>query len=179
MHQKKNIVFIATSLDGYIADSNGRLEWLNTVPNPEANDMGFNQIMESIDAVVMGRNTFETVASFEGPWPYRKPVYVLSHSLKSVPESLRQKVTIQRGNVEDVISEIHKNGHHKLYIDGGRVIQSFLAAGLIDELTITTIPILLGGGIPLFDGSHSKLPLEHMKTEVFLNQIVQSTYRVL
>ena len=81
-----NIVYIATSLDGYIADKEGGLDWLNCVPNPHQDDMGFVDFMNSIDALVMGRNTFETVCGFDMPWPYNKPVFVLSNTLKSIPE---------------------------------------------------------------------------------------------
>jgi dihydrofolate reductase len=178
MNKAKNTVFIARSLDGYIADTDGGIDWLNAVPNPEGIDMGFNKLMNRIDAIVMGRNTFETVLSFDGPWPYSKPVYVLSSTLSSVPEALDKKVVILAGEISDVLRHIHQNGHLKLYIDGGGTIQNFLSAHEIDEITITTIPVLLGGGLPLFRKTHESMSLEHVSTEVFLNQMVQSTYRV-
>jgi len=79
---RTNSVFIATSLDGYIADRNGKIDWLNTIPNPDNNDMGYTEFTKGIDALLMGRKTFETVLGFDGDWPYNKPVFVLSNKLK-------------------------------------------------------------------------------------------------
>ncbi|APD07554.1 uncharacterized protein UJ101_02051 [Flavobacteriaceae bacterium UJ101] len=172
----KNIVFIAKSLDGFIAGINGELEWLHSIPNPENKDMGFVNLMNEIDAIVMGRTTFETVCNFGGEWPYRKPVFVLSHSLKEVPEKLKEKAIILSGDIKEVLNHIHQKGFHKLYIDGGKTVQNFLKEDLIDELRISTIPILLGDGIPLFNKIPNSLKFNHIKTEVFLNQIVQSHY---
>lgn len=79
--RKKNSVFIATSLDGFIADKNGRIDWLHSIPNPENDDMGYVKFEEKIDALVIGRGTFETVLGFDVDWPYHKPVFVLSNKL--------------------------------------------------------------------------------------------------
>jgi dihydrofolate reductase len=177
MTKQKCIVFVAKSLDGFIAGENGELDWLNTVPNPEQNNMGYTELMQEIDAIVMGRNTFETVAGFGGEWPYAKPVFVLSRSLREIPEALQSKVSLLSGSPQDVIAQINAAGHQKLYIDGGRVVQDFLRADLIDELRITTIPILLGKGVSLFAELSVPLLFNHVKTEVFLGQIVQSCYR--
>lgn len=173
----KNIVFIAKSLDGYIAGKNGELEWLHAIPNPENNDMGYNQLMEDIDAIVMGRTTFETVLGFGIEWPYQKPVFVLSRSIKVVPEKLKDKVFLLAGSPKEILQEIHAKGYFRLYIDGGRTVQEFLKADLIDELRITTIPILLGGGFPLFGELPVAMEFEHIQSEVFLNQIVQDHYK--
>jgi len=174
--ESKNIVFIGKSLDGFIADKNGSLEWLNTIPNPDNHQMGYGELMEEIDAVVMGRTTFETVCGFDGEWPYQKHVFVLSNSIKEIDLDLANKVTLISGTPNAIISEIHKQGYFKLYIDGGRTVQNFLKADLVDVLIITTIPILLGGGFPLFDLLPQQLNFSHRKTEVFLDQIVQSNY---
>ena len=146
----KNIVYLGKSLDGYIAGKNGELDWLDMVPNPNQDDMGFNAFMDDIDALVMGRNTFEMVLSFGVDWPYKKHVFVLSGSLKEIPKGLAGKVSIVQGTLSEVLEAIHSKGHHKLYIDGGKTVQAFLAENLIDELILTTIPIILGDGIPLF-----------------------------
>ena len=175
--KKKNIVFIAKSLDGYIAGKNGELDWLHSIPNPENNDMGYNDLMEEIDAIVMGRTTFETVCGFEGAWPYSKHVFVLSNSLKEVPEDLIKKVTLTKGNPKEILKTVHEKGYSKLYIDGGRTVQDFLKEDLIDELRITTIPILLGGGFSLFGDVAEPMEFEHIQSKVFLNQIVQNHYR--
>ncbi|WP_339711628.1 dihydrofolate reductase family protein [uncultured Kriegella sp.] len=174
---KKNIVFIGKSIDGFIAGKNGELDWLNAIPNPEKNDMGFFALMDEIDAIVMGRTTFDTVCNFKGEWPYKKHVFVLSNSLKSIPEKLREKVTLLNGNEKEILSNIHTKGYNMLYIDGGRTVQNFLKQDLIDELRISTLPILLGDGISLFDILPKPLEFDHVKTEVFLDQIVQSHYK--
>lgn len=175
--QYKNIVFIAKSLDGYIAGKNGELDWLESIPNPDNVEMGFQSLMQEIDAVVMGRTTFEVVCGFGGEWLYPKHVFVLSHSLRAVPEALREKVTLLQGNPRAILTDIHTKGYHTLYIDGGRTIQNFLKEDLIDELRITTIPILLGGGFPLFGELSQPLVFEHVESKVFLGQLAQSCYR--
>ena len=175
--KKKNIVFIAKSLDGYIAGKNGELDWLESIPNPENIDLGFVSLMQEVDAIVMGRTTFDVVCGFGGEWPYNQHAFVLSNSLQSVPEKLADKVTLLKGNLSEILSEIHSKGYLKLYIDGGRTVQNFLKEDLIDELRITTIPILLGGGFPLFGDLSSPMEFEHIKSEVFLNQMVQDHYK--
>ena len=174
---KKNIVFIAKSLDGFIAGKNGELDWLHAIPNPDNLDMGYNQLMDDTDAILMGRTTFETVLGFGGEWPYRKHVFVLSNSLREVPGELNDKVTLINGTPQEILKKVHEKGYFNLYIDGGRTVQNFLREDLIDELRITTIPILLGGGFPLFGDLASPLEFEHIESKVFLNQLVQDHYR--
>lgn len=171
-----NIVYIAISLDGYIADQDEGLDWLNNYPNPEANDFGFSDFMAGIDALVMGRKTFEMVASFGGGWPYPVPAFVLSGSLKEVPKALSGKVEVVQGELSNIVGQLNARGLNNLYIDGGFTIQNFLAADLIDELIITRLPILLGGGIPLFGTLEEPVMFEHLKTETFGNGITQSKY---
>ena len=172
----KNSVYLGISLDGYIADKNGGLEWLDMIPNPDGVDMGYPAFMEKIDALVMGRNTFETVISFGVEWPYHKPVYVLSSSLQEAPDELKGKVFPMNGTLKDVLAEIHEKGHTSLYIDGGKTVQSFLKEDLIDELILTTIPIILGGGARLFGDLPQPLELELVSSKIILGQIVQSHY---
>lgn len=174
---KKNIVFIATSIDGYIADKNGGLEWLETVPNPNQEDMGYVEFSNSIDALLMGRNTYEKVMSFGIDWPYRKPVFVLSNTLKEIPQELENKVFLINGEIKSVLETIHQKGFYKLYIDGGKTIQSLLKEGLIDEMILTTIPILLGGGARLFDTMPSSQSFQLVSSKTYLNQIVQTHYK--
>lgn len=149
-----NIVYIATSLDGYIAKKDGGIDWLTEIPNPDGSDFGFSEFINDIDAIVMGRNTFELVLTFDG-WPYTKPVYVLSSTLNSLPKKLIGKAELIKGDPLSVVKELNAKKFYSLYIDGGKTIQAFLSLNLIDELIITQIPILLGGGIPLF-GSLAK-----------------------
>ncbi len=172
----KNIVYCAQSLDGYIAGPNGEIDWLDTIPNPEGQDMGYTALMNEVDAIVMGRNTFDLVKSFDIEWPYAKPVVVLSHSMETAPTDFKDKILLEKGGVQEVLSRLHDVGYHKLYIDGGLTIQQFLSADAIDELRITTLPVLLGKGIKLFAELDKRLWFDHVKTDVFLGQLVQSWY---
>ena len=170
-----NYVYIATSLDGFIAASDGGLEWLEEIPNPEKSDYGFAEFMSSIDALVMGRKTFDKVLTFDS-WPYNKPVYVLSKSGIKVPKELDGKVKVVNGNLKIVVDQLNELGHQSLYIDGGITIQNFLEEDLIDEMIITRIPILLGEGIPLFGKLSQRLRFSHKKTEVLNNILVKTHY---
>ncbi|MGR5252018.1 dihydrofolate reductase family protein [Vibrio astriarenae] len=171
-----NIVYIATSLDGYIADKENNLDWLHDLPNPEGSDMGFAEFMETIDALVMGRNTLDIVLGFDIDWPYSKPVYVLSNTMTQVPQGYEDKVFLVKGELKQVISDLNALGLNNLYIDGGKTVQSFLKEDLIDEMIITTIPILLGGGIPLFGDLAQPLKFKHVKAERLLDCIVKNHY---
>jgi dihydrofolate reductase len=171
-----NIVFIATSIDGYIADKDGGLDWLHSVPNPDNVDMGFGPLMEKVDALVMGRNTLEMVLSFDVDWPYSKPVFVLSNTMTEVPEGYQDKVFLINGELTQVVADLNQQGYHDLYIDGGITIQNFLEQELIDQLTITTIPVLLGGGVKLFGDLESMQNYKLVESTVYLDTIVQSHY---
>lgn len=171
-----NSVFIATSLDGYIADKNGGIDWLHAIPNPDQNSMGYVEHFDRIDAMVMGRNTLDMVLSFGIDWPYSKPVFVLSNTMTSVPEGYEDKVFLVKGPLKEVLEQIHAKGFMNLYIDGGVTIQNFLKEDLIDEMIITTIPVLLGGGSPLFGNIESPLDFKCVKTETFLDAIVQNHF---
>lgn len=171
-----NFVFIAESLDGFIAKKDGNIDWLLEIPNPGGSDYGYNDFIKNIDAVVLGRVTFEKVLSFGG-WHYSKPVFVLSNTLKSVGKNLENKAAVIKGDLKSVTKELHSKNYINLYIDGGITIQNFLKEDLIDEMTITRIPIILGGGIPLFGELKNELRFEHVKTEVLNNALVQSRYK--
>ncbi len=169
-------VYIAASLDGYIAGPNHELDWLEQVPNPDGEDFGFAEHMASIDAVVMGRGTFGAVAGLR-PWPYDKPVLVVSSSLAAPPDDLDQLVEVISGSPAEVIEQCTDRGLHDLYIDGGRLVTSFLTEGLIDEITISWVPVLLGAGISLFGPMPQTTWWELASTRGFAGGMVQSTYR--
>ena len=173
-----NSVYIATSLDGYIATTNGGLEWLNSFPNPSDSDYGYHEFMDRVDALVMGRKTFDIVSAFT-PWPYTKKVFVLSGSLKEVPAVLVDQVEIVNGDISTVVKKLNKLGYHNLYIDGGQTIQAFLRKNLVDELIISKLPLILGEGIPLFSPQDQTLKFEHCSTEVFEGGLVKSHYKKL
>jgi dihydrofolate reductase len=174
--EQANKVFIATSIDGYIADKNGGIDWLHSIPNPENIDLGYSKFIGQIDALVMGRMTFETVCGFDIDWPYQKPVFVLSSTLEEIPELFKDKAYLVKGALTDILEQIHRNGFYRLYIDGGTTIQSFLKEDLIDEMVITIIPILLGGGSLLFSELPKELEFECASSELYLNNIVQNHF---
>ena len=174
---KRNSVFIATSLDGYIADKNNGIEWLHSIPNPDNNDMGYTEFISGIDALIMGRTTFETVIGFDVPWPYNKPVFVLSNKLKEIPESHKDKAFLVNGTLTEILEKIHQKGYQRLYIDGGTTIRNFLKENLIDEMVITTIPILLGGGSSLFTELPNEQKYELIESKTYLNQIIQNHFK--
>lgn len=172
----KASVYIATSLDGFIARESGELDWL-MVATTSSDDHGYAAYMASIDTLVMGRNTFEKVLTF-GEWPYpHKRVVVLSSTLQQAHAG--PHVEVHPGPLAELIDYLQESGAKSLYLDGGQVVQSFLREGRVDELTITRIPVLLGSGIPLFGTLGKDVLLQHMRTTTFENGFVQSTYRVL
>ena len=170
-----NYIFIATSLDGFIATEDGGLDWLMEIPTPDKADGGFSNFMNRIDALVMGRNTFEIIHSF-GKWPYNKPVFVLSNTLDNLPDGHEGKAELMKGEPSMIVKELGERGYHNLYIDGGKVIQSFLNEDLIDEMIITRVSILLGNGIPLFHDLNQILKFKHKETIVLNEDLVQSHY---
>ena len=170
-----NYVYIATSLDGFIATTKGDLDWLSETPNPENSDYGFSEFMQSIDAIVMGRKTFEKVLTFEA-WPYDRPVFVPSSGTISIPKNLDGKVEPVTGTPTEIVEQLNELGHENLYIDGGVTIQGFLEEDLIDEMIITRVPILLGDGIPLFGKITNRLHFNHKKTEFLNENLVKSYY---
>ncbi len=166
-------VFIATSLDGFIAREDGALDWLPESPEPH----GYDEFMATVDAIVIGRKTFETVLAFES-WPYgTKPVVVLStkQGLKP-PEGA--VCGVMDGSPHEIVARLTQRGMKHLYVDGGVTIQNFLRAGLIQRLIITRIPVLLGSGIPLFGSLAHDIRLEHVATRWYPSGLVQSEYRI-
>ncbi|OCQ22178.1 diacylglycerol kinase [Pseudoalteromonas luteoviolacea] len=171
-----NIVFIATSLDGYIADKNNGVDWLHSIPETEGLDLGYDKHIASTDALVMGRNTFELVCSFDCDWPYTKPVFLLSNTMAEIPKGYEGKVNLVRGDLKEIVLQLNNEGFQQLYIDGGITIQNFLKQDLIDEMIITTIPIVLGGGISLFGEMGQSLRFACISSEVYGNGICQNRF---
>jgi len=144
-------------------------------PNPDNSDYGFSSFIDRIDGILMGRITFETVVSFNH-WPYTKPVFVLSSKLNTLPDGYQEKAKVVNGDIRDIVESLRKDGIKKIYIDGGKTIQSFLKRDLIDELIITRIPIMLGSGIPLFVEMDIELKFKLVDTELLNEDLVKSTY---
>jgi dihydrofolate reductase len=173
-------VYIATSVDGFIAGPDGDIEWLH---RPEYSVSGmkglsYDDFISTIDALVMGRNTFEKALSF-GSWPYGElPVIVLSGSPVRIPAHLEGRVRGESGTPEQIVSMLGAEGKRHLYVDGGVTIQRFLEARLIHEITITRIPILLGSGIPLFGSRGPEQALRLIEAVASENGFVQERYEV-
>jgi dihydrofolate reductase len=170
----KASVFIATSLDGFIARSNDDLDWL---PPGGGEEHGYDAFMSTVDALVIGRRTFEKVLTFDS-WPYgEKPVVVLS-TRTLAPAPLGAVVERMSGAPAEILSQLAARGVRHVYVDGGITIQRFLQAGLIQRLIITRIPVLIGSGIPLFGPIQRDIVLNHVGTRQYASGLVQSEYVV-
>jgi dihydrofolate reductase len=174
-------VFIATSLDGFIARPNGDLDWLLGAPGQNGEDYGYKAFMDTVDVLIMGRGTYEKVLTF-GNWPYTgKQVVVLSSRLgnAATPASPPNGVELMAGEPAAVVAALAARGFRHAYVDGGRTIQGFLAAGLVQHLTITRIPVLIGTGLPLFGALPADRRLRHLATRSWPNGFVQSQYELV
>ncbi|MGL1934768.1 MAG: dihydrofolate reductase family protein [Fibrobacterales bacterium] len=173
-------VFIATSLDGFIATSDGGIDWLMNAGDPGAmGTFSYDSFIKSVDVLVMGKNSFEKVLTFPD-WPYGSmPVIVLSTSLTQLPDVEGATLELFSGSLTQLNSLLESRNYQRAYIDGGKTIQSFLGAGLITDITITTIPILLGEGLSLFGSIPHMIPLEHRETASFKCGFVASRYSVM
>ncbi len=178
-------VYIATSLDGFIARKDGSLDWLPG-SDPAAEPGADSEIHAaewaafwgSVDALILGRKTFEQVLDF-GVWPYEGTrVIVLSGTMASLPEEMAGKAEIFSGDVRALLARLSAEGHKRLYIDGGQTIQRFLRLGLVTDMTIATVPVLIGEGIALFGSIPADIALEHVRTITLPSGMVQSTYEV-
>ncbi len=172
-------VFIATSLDGFVARKAGELDWLMK-QETEGEDHGYDAFMASVDGLVMGRGSFQTVLTFE-EWPYEKPVVVMSQTLSQddVPEAFADRVTLTRLDPAGVMKMLEGQGWSRVYVDGGKVVQSFLREGLIADMALTRIPILIGDGISLFGALDRDVDCEHLDTRTFPSGLVTSRYRIV
>ena len=171
----KASVFIGTSLDGFIARPNGDLDFL---PPGGGEPHGYNEFIAGIDAIVIGRKTFETVLTMK-PWPYgNKRVVVLSSSPVDFSKVVGGRVEQMAGSPAEIVSKLAASGAHHLYVDGGITIQNFLRAGLIQRLTITRVPVLIGDGIPLFGSLPHDIRLRHIATKHYPSGLVSSEYSI-
>jgi len=180
-------VYIATSVDGFIATKDGGVDWLHTAGNGkvltgEHADMGLNDYLSSVDCMIMGRKCMEMISSMNltpEQWFYGDlKIIVLSNTIKEAPENLKGKVEMYSGDLLTLISKLEKEGHKHAYIDGGKTIQAFINLKLINEITITKAPIILGTGIPLFGKTFKDIKLEEAQALAFPNDFVQLKYKV-
>jgi dihydrofolate reductase len=169
-------IFIGTSLDGFIARPNGALDFL---PADGGEPHGYNEFIASVDALVIGRNTFETVLAFP-EWPYgKKRVVVLSSKPLDFSKVRGGAVEQMSGTPAEIVAKLAATGAHHLYVDGGITIQRFLRAGQVHRLIITRVPVLIGEGLPLFGSLPNDIKLHHVSTQHYPSGLVQSEYEVL
>ena len=174
-------VFLGMSVDGFIARLDGDIGWLtggadeNAGPDDgEGGDFGFAAFVSGIDALVMGRGTYDVIAPV-GEWPYQgKPVHVLSttHEAGADPRNIVHR------SFDEAVAALGEAGYRRVYVDGGRTVHAFLRAGLIADLTLSRVPVLIGTGHTPFGELAADIPLEHVRTRTFSGGMVQSTYRV-
>jgi dihydrofolate reductase len=187
-------VFLGMSVDGFIARPDGTLSFLDgdgsgspddgsppddgSLPTPDdgaGGDFGFGEFVASIDAIVMGRSTYEFIQPF-ADWPYQgKPVHVLSSTLEPGADD---RITVHR-SFDDALAALDAAGYRRVYVDGGRTVHQFLRAGLIADLTLSRVPVLIGTGLTPFGELAADIRLEHVRTQTFPGGMVQSTYRVI
>jgi dihydrofolate reductase len=174
-------VFVGTSLDGFIARRNGTYDFL---PTDGGDSNGYNEFIATVDAIIIGRKTFETVLAFP-QWPYGKRRIVVLSSRAIDFSSLRKRlppgavVEQMSGSPVQIASRLASSGAQHAYVDGGITIQGFLCAGLIQRITITRVPVLIGEGIPLFASLPRDVKLRHIATQTYSSGLVKSEYEVV
>lgn len=172
MNRPRISVFIAASIDGYIARENGDLDWLENIPSEEGEDYGYKAFIATVDVILMGRKTYEKVAGFQ-EWPYTgKRLIVLSDTL----EAVKEEAELYSGSIDALLSRLDREGVKHAYVDGGITISKFLEKGIVDHLTLTIIPILLGQGIPLFHSMDRESSLKLESAHSYPNGLVQLRY---
>lgn len=172
-NRPKITVYIATSIDGYIARKDGSLDWLDRVGGFDE-DYGFQKLIDSIDAVILGRNTYEVAATVQD-WPYKgKRIVVLSNSLQTV----REETELFRGDITQLVAQLHQDGIKHIWIDGGVTISQFLDLQMVDCMTLSIIPVILGGGMPLFNPIGKELDCHLVSSQSYPSGLVQLNYEL-
>lgn len=171
-------MFMAMSLDGFVAREDFGLDWLMK-QKTDGEDHGNAAFMESIDGLVMGSGSFRTMLTFDA-WPYEKPVVVLSKAMKpnDIPEELRDKVTVSELAPRQLMASLSEQGWKRAYIDGGKIIQTFMREGLIADMTVTVVPILIGEGKRMFGALDADIDLQLLESKSFPSGLVTSRYEV-
>ena len=169
-------VFVGTSLDGFLARLDGNFDFL---PAGGGEEHGYTAFMASVDTLVVGRNTYDVVLKFDA-WPYPgKRVVVLSTRPLVPPRDPDAAVERMEGDPREIVARLAASGSRHVYVDGGLTVQQFLRAGLIQRLTITRVPVLIGEGIPLFGAVPRDVRLRHLGTRSYESGLVSSEYEVL
>lgn len=171
-------MYVGTSLDGFIARPDGAIDWMGEPPTG-GEDYGWAEFKATIDGIVLGRVTFDKLLTFDH-WSYGSlPVTVLSTTMKSVPDGLPGKVEVSSLPPHELLRRLAERGQKRVYVDGGKTIHGFLREGLIDELIVTTLPVLIGRGIPLFPPLDHDAAWELVFTKTYTGGLVKSAYRRL
>lgn len=163
-------IYIAASIDGYIARKDGSLDWLDRVREVDI-DYGYKKLLNGIDAVVLGRKTYEVASTVPDPYPGKR-VIVLSHSLSRV----KPGIELYQGDLTVLMAKLHKEGIKQVWIDGGVTIAQFLSSQMVDTMIISLIPILLGSGIPLFNVIDKEIPCRLISSQSYPSGLVQLNY---
>jgi dihydrofolate reductase len=168
-------VFVGTSVDGFIARPDGALDFLDA---GGGEPHGYDEFIATVDTIVIGRKTYETVLGFEG-WPYgKKRVVVLSSRPLDLGVVKDGVVEQMGGSPAEIVAKLAATGARHLYVDGGITIQGFLRAGLVTRLVVTRVPVLIGEGIPLFGSLPHDVRLRHVATRSYPGGLVQSEYEM-
>ena len=177
-------VHIATSLDGYIATKDNGLDWLHSAGKPEVEvDAGWQSYVESVDCMIMGRSTMQVISQMNltpEQWPYGDlRIIVLSNTLTTAPDNMQGKIELYSGDIHALVAKLESDGHKHAYIDGGATVQTFINLELLNEITISYAPVLLGDGIPLFANLNKSVKLANAKATAFANDFTQMSYDVV
>jgi dihydrofolate reductase len=186
-------IFIAPSVDGYIATQEGSVSWLESVGKPlsqkeKNSDLNqqfekcFEYYIQTVDSMIIGRKLLKVLSSFNltpEQWPYKNTkIFALSHSLNEVPKNLQNHIELHNGPIPSLIAKLEIEGYKHAYVDGGMIITSFLNLKLINEITLTQAPVLLGCGVPLFGTLLQHIKLENAQATVFPNDFIEIKYSV-
>jgi dihydrofolate reductase len=173
----KLIAYLAVSADGFIARENGDVDWLDNLKEPTEPHLTFFDLMEKIDCILMGTNTFKKLQTFN-EWHYTKPVYVYSSTIKELDKIYEGKAELISGSPREVLDKLKAKGKETVYVDGGKTIQSFLKEGLLDEMYIFLISKIIGGGIPLFGSIGKEFNLKIVEAKQVGEEMIMCRYLV-
>lgn len=166
-------VYIAASIDGYIARKDNSLDWMDRVGGFDE-DYGFKSFLDSIDTLIIGRKTYEIATTVPDPYPGKR-VIVLSRSLSAVREGME----LYHGELGQLVEKLHQEGANHIWVDGGLTISQFLAAQLVDTMTLSIIPLILGDGLPLFNVIGREIPCRLLSSQGYASGLVQLHYEII
>ncbi len=170
----KIILYIAVSLDGFVAKSDGDISWLDKYQGGEE-DYGYSNFYKKIGACIMGTKTYEKALTFAGGIDKKMPTYVVTHRKLKLPADA--DITLYSGNLSELLKVIQRRTRKNVWlVGGGQLAQSFLKECLIDKIILSTIPVILGEGISLFGNVKKELDLVLIKAESYESGIVQAHY---